>query len=310
MNTLELAQLTFAKLSSSVWEGVPGVMCLDSGQPGPTVGLTVCTHGNEPSGLAGAALALQLAEQESFPVCGKLFIVLNNLQAATNYFATTNEEEKIHTRYVDVNMNRLPEDVLTRTHDDRYEISRAQALAPIWRQFDVALDIHSTSQPCDPMILETEVDCSPYHATFPIQKVIKNIAAVQIGIPAFALYGKHGTCASFEIETGSHESNEAFHLAKQCAQLFLEVTGLLASHTELQPAPERQIYTVYDSLLFPDENYALTKIFANFEPVTASQPIATNGSITLTAPQDGHVIFGPKTLKPASLAEEVLFFTA
>ena len=42
----------FDRLTTSTSNGVHGVMAINSGNPGPVLGITACTHGNEPSGLA------------------------------------------------------------------------------------------------------------------------------------------------------------------------------------------------------------------------------------------------------------------
>ena len=88
----------FSIIKESRYKGVAGVICLDSNKPGPVVGVTICTHGNEPCGLA-------LVNELKKPSKGKVVICLNNLKATENYFLATTETEEIETRFIDINMN-------------------------------------------------------------------------------------------------------------------------------------------------------------------------------------------------------------
>jgi predicted deacylase len=137
----------FAALAAHSDAGPAGTMIQDSGRPGPTVGITVMTHGNEPAGLAAWDM---LARRTPLPLLrGRVVWVLNNLKAAERYFALPFEApfpDKQKTRALDRNMNRLPRDLAACQRGEAYEIDRSLALLPVWQGFDVGLDIHTTSQ--------------------------------------------------------------------------------------------------------------------------------------------------------------------
>lgn len=298
---------TFLKLAASTSRDVPGVMYLNSGNPGPIVGLTVMTHGNEPAGLAAAKYAMDLAESGALRK-GQVWVVINNLEAAQRYWNAQTFEENRASRFIDLNMNRLPEDTLSRTDDHRSEIRRAQALAPIWKQFEVGFDIHSTSQPSEPMIVEISAQGGHYMQGFPITKVIRNIVPVQLGKPASAFYGASPDMVTLEIEAGSHESPAALQLAATCMRSLL-IRLDMASGSIQAVDEQKQIFEVCGSLLFPDTSYALTRFFPLCGNVQKDEIVAVGNGPDLVSPYTGHTLFAPKVPKPYSIEEEVFFYT-
>ncbi len=199
-------------MSISVCDGVPGVMRISSGRAGPIVGVTVCSHGNEPSGLAAVDYLLNTLKLPVNLLRGEVYLVVNNLQAAL--------ESK---RFVSVDMNRLPADTPTRDNDPASEVRRSRELLPIWKKFDVGLDIHSTSQDAPPMI----ISLGPmFHAElvrgFPIEIVISNIDRVQRGKPAPAFYGiarrRRPSASRQGSTTSSRPENVLLRAQKRCCK--------------------------------------------------------------------------------------------
>jgi predicted deacylase len=304
----ELLAATFERLAASSWLGVPGVVTVDGACDGPCIGITACTHGNEPAGLHALAAVLARIDQGWRPSRGRLVLVLNNLDATARWFGAHDPASRLAARFLDTDMNRLPRDVLS--GGGGREGIRARALAAVWQRFDAALDIHSTALPSAPMIVAGQGDHAPLTAGMPIGIVIGNIAAIQIGIPAFALYG--GTAC--EIEAGSHDDPVAWALAEDCTFRFLANAGLLAMPS--RPSPPRIAYTVCGALRLPDPSYALSQVFETFHPIRRGDVIASGSAPggsgigpDLCAPVDGHVIFAPPGTRPPSLVNETLFFT-
>jgi len=188
------------RMRGSSVDGVPGVIRLLSGRDGPTVGVTACTHGNEPSGLAAIEYLLNSAELETRLKRGSVYLVVNNLHAVTNYFEGASEGSSHGYRFIDRNMNRLPRELASSTSDES-EIRRGIQLLPIWERFTVGLDIHSTSQEVAPMIVSRGDEIpTELIAGFPIQVIISNIDAVQIDAPAFGFYGSGVKETTFALE--------------------------------------------------------------------------------------------------------------
>ncbi|MEK7510806.1 MAG: succinylglutamate desuccinylase/aspartoacylase family protein [Patescibacteria group bacterium] len=289
-------------------------MLFDSGAPGPVLGITVCTHGNEPSGLAAVAFLREVLSHQPL-LMGAVYVVVNNLRATELFFQATDDQTRRNTRYVDINMNRLPVDTLELCEDDRYEVRRAQELRSIWEKFTVALDVHSTTSPVDPMIISKGTDfgrvASLVHG-FPIRSLLTNIDSVQLNRPVLVFYGSREiNVPAFAIETGQHTSLEAFERAVACTQALLANLGMLPG---VSPMATHEFieYPIKASLFFSDQSFDLIQDFRSYDLMREGDVIARNTvGEELYAPFDGHLIF-PTEQRGADkdLTEEISFFSS
>ena len=291
------------------YRGVPGVIRIDSGAPGPTAAISLFTHGNEPSGLAVLWRALQDDILAKRLERGSVLFVLNNIEAAGRSFSLSTPEERRRARFIDINMNRLPKNALELTTDSRSELRRLRELYPIYREIDVALDVHSTSQESDPMVIEITNMDRGLTKGFGIDKVLVNIVPIQVGIPIGCFFGGiDREITVFEIEAGSHENPNSFGCAIDSAFKFLANLNMIKLES---PAGPREIseYRIASSVLFPNDTYQLVKVFRDFEAITQGQVLAAGDGEPILSPIDGHTLFGTPNRKPASIAEEALFLS-
>jgi predicted deacylase len=307
--TEEELHQTAKRLGASSHEGVSGVMHFVGENPGPVVGITVCTHGDEPAGLAAAKYLLDLFDNGQKLMRGTLFLVIQNVRASENYFSATSIIEKRKARFIDINLNRLPKDFVDSTASTSYEITRAKELLPIWLQFEVGLDIHSTTQEDGLMILSLG---SELHQElirgFPIQRIVSNIDRVQIGYPAVHFYGLENRAAKIlAVECGGHENPDSFGRAAACAHALLQNLKMLPGQPDLSIS-EYEEYVVHASVQFPNESYELTKLFKNFEYMPKGTVIAKGNGSPIVADADSHGLFASK-IKPDTLDEEVMFLS-
>lgn len=307
--TLVELNKTFEFFKESLYLGVPGVIRVTSKQHGPTVGMTFCTHGNEPCGLAAAQALLDMFEQETELKRGNLYLVLNNLEATNRYFAAVTDSERQSARLIDINLNRLPENTPELSGDKRYEIKRAQELQPIWRQFDVALDIHSTTQDNGSMLVSVGNDFPlSLMSGFPVEKLVSNIAHIQIGRPVASFYGKPVAHArAFGIECGAHEAPSSFARAINSACALLQNLNMLPGEAH-RVCDEYAEYFVNGSVVFPNKSYELTQLFKNFEFVPKGTVLARGDGQDIMITTDCHTLFASK-VKPDHLDEEVMFLS-
>lgn len=312
--TLDQLKTTFDFMSAATYDGVSGVVCIESGKEGPVVGITAGTHGNEPSGLAVFNYLLGSCNIEERLQCGALYLVLNNIEATKKFFASTNEQDQGEARYIEVNMNRLPPHVTSEKQDNRYEVKRARELMPIWERFSVGLDIHSTLVPMDPMIISRGRDFESIENLirgFPISTLISNIDAVQIGIPAFALYGGQGHSSPvFAIEAGQHTAQEGFERACICAESLLKNLDMLQGQARVVSTELRE-YVVEDSIIFPSMDFDFVKEFKSYQKMKKGDVLAQDTSgAEITAPFDGHLLLPTsKRGDQKDISEEVSFLT-
>mgnify|MGYP001563518954 FL=1 len=220
------------------------------------------THGDEPAGLAAVEYVIEHILPNKRLLRGSIFLVLNNARAAERYFGAESEEEARQTRFVNTNMNRLARAALEEASSVTYEVVRVKELEDIYEQFDVGIDIHSTAQESEPMIivLGTEFPSAIVNG-IPIQNVITNIDRVQIGKPVSHLYGRRKNDAiRVGIEAGSHENPETFRTAVATVKAVLGNLGMFAVDPDLDSQVYEE-YEVFDSVRFPDESYSLTRLF-------------------------------------------------
>jgi succinylglutamate desuccinylase len=270
------------------------------------------THGNEPSGLAIFEHLLKTVGVREKLLRGTLYLVVNNIKASEAFFAAQTEEAIRAARYVELNMNRLPTDLLERQGDHRYEILRAQELYPVWSRFDYGLDVHSTTTPGRPMIISRGGIFYPELVRgFPIETLISNIDTVQIGKPPFALYGglegKSPVCA---IETGQHTAWESFARASVCAESLLRNLGMIENLPFTDITKEYEEYRIEGSIMFPDHNFDFVRQFEPFEAMTKGEPLAEDKSgNVIHAPFDGHLVMPGTKGKRKDITEEVAFLS-
>jgi uncharacterized protein len=308
---LKKLETTFETLANASHEGIEGILKFEGNAPGPCLGITVCTHGNEPSGLA--AVAFLIDHLEKFPLLGgSLYLILNNIKATRMYFAAKTEEDKRKARYVDINMNRLPKNVLELTNDNRYEVMRVQTLNPIWETFTLGLDIHSMTSSAEPMLITKG---QKFDATaklirgFPIDILISNIDQIQLNLPAFAFYGGiKKEIPVFAIETGQHTDPVAFDRAIAVSKALLQNAGMLPSTPDITNKSYKE-YRIDDSIIFPDASFDFIKDFKSYDVVQEGEVLArdNNGSV-IRAPFDGCLLFPTERRgKDKDISEEVAF---
>jgi hypothetical protein len=302
-------------ISQQMVDSIPGVIVFDSGIPGPTIGITAMTHSNEPSGLAAIWFYRRAGNLANRIKKGKVIMVLNNLESSFNYFKFVQERNKQQSRlarFKDKNMNRLPKDSLTLLNDQRYEVKRAQELLPIWRQFDFALDIHSTSQEAPPMIVTVGGFYPKIIKDFPIEIIITNCENIQIGVPACYFYGAAiGTIPSMVLETGYYENQVSFLLGIECVERLLSNLGVIDEVKKENIMPQNFTeYKMNGSLVVPNDSYRMARAFKWFELIKKGEILADGNQGPILMPLDGQLLFpkGRIEITAKETAEELMFF--
>lgn len=299
---------TFDFFRRSSYEGIEGVVKIKGEEPGPEVGVTVCTHGNEPGGLAAAQYVLDEAASGTEKFFGNVYVAVNNIRACESYFSAKNREAAGKARMTELNMNRLPPDSLEGEHDLRYEAVRARALRPLFARFDAGLDIHTTLQDTGGIIISFGKE-TPMNLIrgMPIHTIVSNLDAVQIGIGISKLFGAaRSSPQRLAIEAGGHEKESTFETAVTCTRAFLHHTGVFSNNSNDIALGEYREFSVFSSVVLPDESYELVRMFDNYEFIPKDTVLAKGNGPDIRAPEDCHALFGGK-LKPVSHDEEVLF---
>lgn len=300
---------TFEFMAQSEVHGAPGVVMIDSGQPGPTVGISAMTHGDEPAGLALFRFLLEENWLERHLQRGRVFLAVNNLEGAKRFFCAENYEDRHQARFLDLNFNRMPEDTLDLKGDLRYEVQRTHELYPVFEQFEYGLDIHSTTLETDPMLICGRHVEPELIRNFPVEIVLTDIVTHQLNIPVTDFYGGiEKQIPIYAIECGSHENPDSFERAIGCGLSLLANLGMIEREADPEPVSQR-VYQIVGTVLFPDHSYELTQVYEMFAEAKAGEVLAKGDGPSIVMPCDGHLLMGPKTLKPRNISEEVFFIS-
>ncbi len=300
---------TLQRFKFATVDSVPGVIHIDSGIPGPILGISACTHGNEPAGLVVFDTLLHTYKIRETLTCGSVYLVVSNLDAAIRYYdelehnLSLPEDQRLfglsQNRYIDIDMNRLPENVMT-SKDISSEIRRVQALRDIWSRFTIGFDIHSTLNPSMPMLISRgnhlPVDLI---RGFTTEILLSNIDSAQINVPAFSFYGaqERGYGAQergipvLAIEAGQHGTADGFDTAIACTIALLQNLEMIVGIPDVTIETFREFY-IEDSIIFPNADWDFVADFQHEEVITEGQLLAkeTHGAGEIRAPFDGHLI--------------------
>lgn len=298
----------FSFFKSSHYRGVPGVFCIEGAEPGPIVGITFCTHGNEPSGLAAAYDFVNYVKRYG-DTTGKIILSLNNIAAAKKFFVAKTPDDKFCSRYIDIDMNRLPSEILELTNDKRSEVVRAKELSPIWKEFEYALDIHSTTLKTVPFIINLNRTLPKNLIRgIPINRIISNIDTIQHNHPVAHFYGsKQKPAYSIGIECGSHDDQESFFCAAEALFMFLNNTGVIQRDSSAI-VTEYMEYRIVQAIRFPNLSYRLERLFGNFEVIEKNQVLARGNGHDITAQHAGHAFFASRA-EGKNTHDEMLFLS-
>ena len=306
----------FQFIRQATYQGINGVFVVDSGITGPTIGITMHTHGNEPAGLAALWYARNVLCLHRRLVRGRIMFVLNNIEAARMYFSARTMQQKRDARFFELNMNRLPEGLAK--DQDTYEVKRARELLPIWQQFESALDIHSiefagTPEENAPMIIEVTSDkrIEKLIQRFPIGLRFTDVERFQLRKPMISFCGdpKKPRIPAVGMESGSHTGPESFNTAIACTLAFLGEHGVIESPIELPIVSNRKVYRFVGRLLFSNDTWSLVKVFKPYEYIRKGMLLATNtAGAEMRAWLDAYAIFPPKAKTKTKAGDEVMFF--
>lgn len=302
----------FGSIYSENTTGIEGHRLIDSGHSGPDIGITVMTHGDEPAGLGAMKYFMEEYDLASKLVKGRVHFVVNNLEAARKYFKITenpdcSNELKKECRYLDVNMNRLPDDLSAGASG--YEIQRTRDLLEVYREFDYGADIHSTITSRSTMLLT--VGCTPQSIISGVNAdiVLDNMLSVQIGTPVIGFYGGENF-EGYGYEAGVHEDPQAINNSIYAIGRTLKHYGFIEDNNfDINNDKVVNRFKILDSLVVPDSSYRLSRVFIPFEHILQGDLLAVSseGKPSVLAKEDFIVLFPIEGEEIHDCTEEVMF---
>ncbi len=313
--TLDDLKKAFEVLSQSTYEDVQGVMRVDAAnhKPGPVVGITIGTHGNEIVGLTAFAYHLKYG-LENLLQRGSVIFVINHLEGFKRLFESGDfgENRRIF-RYFDADMNRLPDEetegvnILELREDTRYEVRRVLELAPIFAEFTAGMDIHETK--ADPFLGVVSGDVMPLLQGVNINTIITGLPSAQRGIPVSALYGgiENDTIPVFVLEASRAIRSSIISVMR----IFLQNLGVFPGKPP-KTTNNVKCYPALEEVFFPNPTYRFAREFPPFGAVKKDEIIAEGDGEPITAPRNGYILFATSnnSLERLNLKNDSVYFFA
>ena len=276
---------------------VPGIVQWSSAEPGPHLGITALVHGNE---LCGIHALMRLIEKAPRLICGRLSLILCNLDAYLAY----DPHNPAAARAADEDMNRVWHFPAEKTTHPTREMRRAQLLRPIIDSLDHLLDLHSMTLNAPPLLL-----AGPRQKNLAFAQALGLGHAVLIDTGHKAGlrlrdYGAFDDDArpnlSVLIECGQHEDPASAMIAEQAIDRFLSFFGLIAPKSDIAKAekamPAAPIIEITQTVTVTDQSFAWTRPLGGLDCIPlAGTPIARECGADLLTPYDNCYMVMPST---------------
>lgn len=273
--------------------GVPGFWTIDSGRPGPHVGLIALMHGNE---LAGAIALTELLDHPIPLACGRLTLGFANLAA----FERFDPAQPTASRFVDEDLNRLWDIATLESGRRSKELDRARAMRPLVDTFDVVMDLHSMLWPSDPLILSglaprgQALACAIGWPPAVVSDVGHSSGKRLIDYPAFLGDG-HAT--GVLVEAGQHWQRQTVHSTRRSIDNLLHVCGL-APQPGLTITPGH-LLRVTVAITAGTNTFSFVRAFRGGEVIAQRNTlIALDGTAEIRTPYDDCMLVMP-SLRPS-----------
>jgi hypothetical protein len=276
--------------------GIPGVITLDGGTPGPHVVITALVHGNE---LCGAWALLRLLERGIRPCRGRLSLAFVNT-AAFDAFDPANPKAS---RYLDEDLNRVWSAATLDGPRRSRELERAREIRPLIDDADFLLDLHSMQSPSPPLLLTGVTDKGRRLA---LAMNFPGCIVADAGHPDGARMRDFGAFAdpasprtAMLVECGQHWARRSVDVAIATCRQFLAALEVVepAMLDRLCPAPERapqRTVEVTDAVTVNGGPFRFTQDFQGLEvSPEAGTIIAYDGTRPIRTPYDQCILIMP-----------------
>ncbi len=242
------------------------------------------THGNEICGVEAFKKIIPKLKIDS----GVVYFVIANPQAVL-----------INKRFVDFNLNRLfklnnryPKEI-----KNTYEYKRAQFIKRLLDHSEALLDIHSTTNKCEPFII-CEKNAKNIVDYFPksFKRIVHGFDAIEEGGTDGYMYrkGKIGIC----IECGEHNNPKSIINATNAIKVFLEKRGHITKKNLIKN--KREVLMMDFLYKTKTDSFVLSKKFDDFTNIKKGELIGIDGKKDIISTQDSVIVFAHSVEKKGS----------
>jgi predicted deacylase len=295
---LPAIEVTFPKLDR--WApgncGIPYVFTFTSARAGPHVLVQALTHGNEVCG----AIALDWLLRTGFkPLTGTVSLCFANVAA----YRTFDPTDPYASRCIDEDFNRLWSADVLDSRRQSVDLARARELRPLYDRVDYLFDIHSMTDPCEPLAMAGRQRKGVELAKavgIPQHIVIDAGHAAGRRLRDYAFFDDESDSrAALLVECGQHWDRSSPGVAKQAMLRFLRHFGmidpaLLETHLDTAPVPPQKVIEVTTVVTIRSNDFAFARPVQGLAVVPkAGTPLARDGATTLRTPYDNCVLVMP-----------------
>lgn len=269
-----------------------GICTITSENIGPTITVVAFTHGNEIAGMHVLNFLLNEYHLAKNIKKGKVQLIVGNIEAA-----------KKNQRLVDKDINRLWD--FTSTDNHTYEYKRAKELTKHLLESAAVLDIHSTSNPSEPMILPVSRHTFPLalRNTLHSNYVLYDILSLLHGKALVSFVQEQNPKAEcFAIESGQHTSSATLNNAIENSLQFLGYYGVIPTQTHMPHAKKNlQVFRAIHAKTM-DIKFLYNASPKSFDFIAAQSAIVHNGLETIYANENSYMIMPSQ---PKYIGEEI-----
>lgn len=276
---------------------VQWVELIDSWKKWPTFWISACTHWWEYAGLRVIDHLLNSTWLKSQLVCGKVFLILANIQAYQFSFQCKHPADA---RFIDENLNRCctKENLLYGTS---YEAWRASELETILAGLDYHLDIHSTYSKSQALWIVTEKWKTEIGEVLNVDVIYENLTEIQVGKPFIDITERNGGIWIW-LEAW-WEMDETWFLigVENCLRLLIHFNMLNETNLNLQEfhRKENRKIEVYSSIVPKGKHFQPVKNFQHNDEVQKGEIIGSDDKHSYPVSEDSIILMPsvPEKLK-------------
>lgn len=285
--------------------GVPFFTTLESGRPGPQVMVTAVVHGNE---LCGAIVLDAFLAGGQRPRAGSLTVGFCNVAAYMSFDAAYPNLS----RFVDEDLNRVWDRETLDGPRSSVELARARDLRPLIDRAELLLDIHSMSNPVEPLMLAGGTDkglALARRVGTPASIVIDAGHAAGARMRDYAFFADPADPrAALLLEAGQHWARDTVPVAEEAFYRFLVAAGSLAPGDVpapyRAPPPPQRIIQVTEAVTVRGQDFRFVDDFIGMEEIpVAGTVIGHDDGEPVTTPYDRCILIMPsRRLAPGQTA--------
>lgn len=277
-------------------DGIPYVVRIDSGTPGPHAVITALVHGNE---LSGAWALIAMLEQNIKPKRGRLSLAFVNVQALKHF----NPRQPKASRFLDHDLNRLWNRERLDSRERSKELDRAREIRSLIESADWLLDLHSMQHAAEPLLLSgvarkgQRLGLAMGYPRLIVADAGHDNGARMRDFGAFADDGRPET--AMLVECGQHWAKSSIDIAITSCRQFLAATDMVeASHLDRlgrkPKAAPQQMIEVTDAMIVKKGPFRFSRSVRGLDVISkAGTIIAYDGDMPVATPYDDCILIMP-----------------